>query len=78
MGNMISLQLDLPHINANFILHYENGRYEPRFLKEQPLHIELLITYNQSKNSLHGIRVTDDNGVQYLFGTTNRSKIPVP
>ena len=61
--------IDLPHINANFILHYENGRYEPRFLKEQPLHIELLITYNQSKNSLHGIRVTDDNGVQYLFGT---------
>ena len=25
--------IDLPHINANFILHYENGRYEPRFLK---------------------------------------------
>lgn len=60
--------IDMPHINANFILRYENGRYKAQLLKEQPLQIDLLITYNQPENSLYGIQVTDDNGVQYLFG----------
>lgn len=79
--------IELPGINATFILEYNDGVYSVRTFNSSSLSIKLLITekketryvgpntQTRSYSDLYGIEVTDDNGICYKFGETEQRDV---
>lgn len=81
-GQYDIFRIELPNLSVSFILEYINGEYRARTLRPSPLSIRLL-THSVSEKvpstgffrnytDLYGIEVTDDNGICYRFGESQR------